>query len=133
MFHSFVVERLVGEIVVRVKSRLHPEANLFHKTSTLFALRLIDGGLEEPNSQVQEIKSTGERLSQKKCSVSGAGEPIKSGTVREADAAAHFQRLLTGAVKDLEVMKIARHRRARLLQHGVALDIESRSELRRRD
>lgn len=130
---QFVVERLVGEIGVRVKSRLHPEANLFHKTSTLFALRLLDGGLEEPNSQKQDINPTGDRHSQNKCSLSGAGEPIRSGTVREADAAAHFQKSLTGAVKDLEVMQLARHRRARLLRDGIALDIEIRGEFRRRD
>lgn len=46
---QFVIERLVGELGVYAKSRRKPEANLFHKTYTLFGLRLLSNGLETRN------------------------------------------------------------------------------------
>ena len=44
---QFLPERVIGEIGRYAYSKLRPEANLFHKSHTLFALRMVGGGLRD--------------------------------------------------------------------------------------
>lgn len=55
------MERLVGEVGARVKSRAKQEANLFHKNHMLFCLRVVNSGMnslaEEPMESTAGIES----------------------------------------------------------------------------
>lgn len=117
---QFLVERLVGEIGARVKSRLHPESNLFHKSQTLFCLRLMNGGM-----------AANARDSSANIRISGLEEPKQS--VAEKSILKYFIDTLPKTDWNIKVLKLVRHRKTTVSTRGILLDIECRREFTDRE
>lgn len=102
---QFVIERLVGEVGARVKSHLHPEASLFHNNNTLFAIRLLNGGVDGPFLVSEPDECNPGQEGQQKCTVRGAGEKITPGTTRAADATAFLKILYLEMRQNCDCLK----------------------------
>eukprot|EP00737_Agarophyton_chilense_P002426 gb/GEZJ01002763.1/.p1 GENE.gb/GEZJ01002763.1/~~gb/GEZJ01002763.1/.p1 ORF type:complete len:361 (+),score=27.20 gb/GEZJ01002763.1/:3029-4111(+) len=55
---QFIVERMAGSLTDILKSTQRPEANLFHKTHTLFALQMFGGGMGSKKGKAVNELST---------------------------------------------------------------------------
>ena len=86
---QFLPERVIGEIGRYAHSKVRPEANLFHKSQTLFALRMGGGGLRDR----PVIKECGPRIIHERLTGSASGHQVGSSW--------NLQDELVGAVVDL--------------------------------
>lgn len=123
---QFVVERFVGEVGVRVKSRKHPDANLFHKSHTLFCLRLLGGGIQKMQEDPQDERSRALD------NASHANEGMANDS-REREALDFFKSLFPDKRGSLRVLRIKQHKKTRICKPAYDFLVETKKEFSQRE
>lgn len=130
---QFLVERLVGEVGARVKSRLHPEANLFHKNHTLFSFRMLRGGLEDSSLvQKQAYSDPTNTLTGESWGV-GKGGFVVGGAARNAEVCKYFSAEFGVDHTDVVVLRMKKHKKASCANGSQKTVIECQSDFRHRE